>query len=289
MNNYHSYLFLINPASGSARDDWQELISSMMPANHHYEFVVWDHPEKREEILKQVRSSKAEVLVAVGGDGTINLLADIVMESKKVLGILPSGSGNGLARHLRIPLNHKKAIHHLLQTRSRKMDVASVNGKHFLCTAGAGFDALIGEAFADRDKTGLWGYVGKVIKHVFAYKAETYRLTWGSNIKDKKAFLITFANASQYGNNAFIAPKAKINDGKLNVCLIRPFPILMAIPMSILLFTRKIYKSRFVETFEADSIRLRRNAGPFHMDGDPVDLGNELEIGILPDQIDVIY
>lgn len=289
MNNFHSYLFLINPASGSARSDWQELISSMMPPGRKFEFVVWDLPENREEVLVKIRNSDAEVLVAVGGDGTINLLADIVLETQKVLGILPSGSGNGLARHLRIPLNHRKAIQHLLQTKSRKMDVASANGQHFLCTAGVGFDALIGAAFADRAKTGLWGYISKVFGHVFSYKPENYQLNWDSNIKNKKAFLITFANASQYGNNAYIAPKAKINDGKINVCLIRPFPIWMALPMSILLFGRKIYKSRYVETFETESIRLKRPEGPFHLDGDPVEIDKDLEIRILPEQIEVIY
>lgn len=289
MNSFKHFLFLINPVSGSAKLNWVEILQTVKPKGYNFEYLVWKEADKKALMIRDINSSDAEVLVAVGGDGTINLLAELVLQKEKVLGIIPSGSGNGLARHLKIPLDTNKAISWLLNSEVKKMDVASVNGNHFLCTAGIGFDALIGKDFAKRDSTGFWGYVKKVINRVFSYTPEIYRLKIGNSVVEKEAYMITFANASQFGNNAFIAPQASVEDGKLNICIMKPFPLIMALPIAFRLFTKSLDKSKYLETLKLSEINIDRNPGPVHLDGDPYEMNGSLNIKILPKKIKVIY
>ncbi|QNL22499.1 diacylglycerol kinase family lipid kinase [Hyphobacterium sp. CCMP332] len=289
MNNFKHILFLINPVSGSAKSNCIEILEQIKPKDYHFEYLVWKEANEKDQLIRDINLSEAEVLVAVGGDGTINFLAELVLRKDKVLGIIPSGSGNGLARHLKIPLDKKKAIKRLLISEVKQIDVASVNGNYFLCTAGVGFDALIGKEFAKRDSTGFWGYVKKVINRVFNYTPEIYRLKFGHSVIEKEAYMITFANASQYGNNAFIAPQASVKDGKLNICIMKPFPLIMALPIAFRLFTKSLDKSKYLETLTLSEISIDRNPGPVHLDGDPYEMNGSLNIKILPKKIKVIY
>ncbi len=289
MNKFNHYLFLINPVSGTAKSNWTEIFENHKPQNFRFDYIIWDKAERKNEIIQEIESSNADILVAVGGDGTINFLSGLVLSKNKVLGIIPAGSGNGLARHLKIPLNSEKALMHLLKSENRQMDVASVNGIHFLCTAGVGFDALIGKEFAKRDTTGLWGYIQKVLKNAITYSPEKYSLNYNGNTVEKAAFMITFANASQFGNNAFIAPNACVEDGKLNVCIMKPFPLIMALPIALRLFTKSINKSKYLETLILSEIQINRKPGPVHMDGEPFEMNKNLEVKILPKKINVIY
>ena len=288
MNKYRSYHFLINPVSGSARNDWIQLISAYKNPELDFRFCVWKNADDKDVLKRELEDSDAEVLVAVGGDGTINLLGEIAMKTNKVLGIIPSGSGNGLARHLNLPLKPGKAISHLLSSQVRNLDVAFVNGKHFLCCAGIGFDALIGKEFASRETTGLWGYIKISLTHVFSYKPEIYTLNLSDSIVEKEAFLITFANGSQYGNNAVIAPGASTEDGQLNICILKPFPLYKAIPLTFRLFTRTINKSSLLETIKTDKLIIKRNPGPVHLDGDPYEMNGELKVEVSAKRVKVL-
>lgn len=289
MTDFNSYLFLINPVSGSARPNWKDFFEMQRPDNLRFKYIFWDLPERKNEIIKEIETSNAEVLVAVGGDGTINLLAEIALKKNKALGIIPAGSGNGLARHLKIPLDSKKALGLLLNAKVKEMDMASVNGIHFLCTAGVGFDAVIGKEFAKRDTTGIWGYIKKVLDQAFTYKAQKYSLNYEKNSIEREAFMITFANASQYGNNAFIAPSASVQDGKLNICIMRPFPLIMALPIVFRLFTRSLDKSKYLETLSLSEIQINRKPGPVHLDGDPHEMNGMLDVRVIPEKIKVLY
>ncbi len=226
--------------------------------------------------------------MAVGGDGTINLIGGLAFKQDKILGIIPSGSGNGLARHLKISLDAKNALKALMEKDFKSIDIASVNDNHFLCTAGVGFDALIGKEFAKRETTGIWGYASKVLNHVFSYKPQTYKLIYDNNILQREAFLITFANASQYGNNAYIAPGASMEDGELNVCILKPFPIIAALPMAFRLFTKSMDKSKFVETIKVQEMIIHREPGPIHLDGDPFEMNGTLNVSVKTQKIKVI-
>lgn len=289
MNNFKTYTFLINPVSGGARKDWIEILNARKPEGKSFIYKVWKNASDKDKLCLELEQSESEVLVAIGGDGTINLLAGIALKRNKVLGIIPAGSGNGLARHLKIPMNYKKSIDRLLNAEVQKMDVGSVNGLHFLCTAGVGFDALIGKEFASRDNTGFMGYVSKVLKHVFSYEAEEYELQLGDLKVNKKALMITFANASQYGNNAFIAPKASVLDGQLNISLMRPFPLIFSPLLALRLFNRSIDKSPYLDCFKSNDFKIKRKSGPIHLDGDPYEMNGELQVKVLDEKLRVLF
>jgi YegS/Rv2252/BmrU family lipid kinase len=289
MNDFKNFLFLINPVSGSAKKNCLEILKEMKPDGHNFEYLIWEHANQKEDLIKKIEESCAEVLVAIGGDGTINLMAGIALKNDKVLAIVPSGSGNGLARHLGLPLTFKKAISLLLKKSAQRIDIGSVNGHHFLCTSGIGFDALIGQEFSSRTDTGFMGYVKKVLKHAFSYKAESYEMSLeGKNIF-QKAMMVTFANASQYGNNAFIAPTANIQDGKLNICWLRPFPLILSPIIAFRLFTKNINGSKYLDSYLGKEFSIKRKPGPIHLDGDPFEMNGTLNVKILEENLRVIF
>ncbi len=202
------------------------------------------------------------LIVAVGGDGTVNEVARGLLEAQKAqqaqaeakieasnstaLGIIPRGSGNGLARHLGIkPLNK---IQNFAPTSTSLIDHATINNHPFFCTAGIGFDALVSKKYAENNthKRGALKYIKTALKSYFSYKPEKYLITINGKTHERTAFLITFANASQWGNNGYIAPMADISDGLIDVAIVKKFPI-TAVPRLIYqLMTKKLHKSPYV-------------------------------------------
>lgn len=272
-------VFVVNPNAGSVKKyNIIDIIHSETPDNVYYEIIPWDRPEQKYEIRKRLVEGGYSKAIAVGGDGTVNSMGKALIETNIALGIVPVGSGNGLARHLGIPLEVKEAIRLIAHGREKQVDVCYVNDKPFFCTSGIGFDALIGVKFASSKRRGLLSYVSITIKELMRYKAGEYKLIFDGKEIRRKAFLITFANAAQYGNDAYIAPKADISDGLLDVCILKPFYFWQAPLIAIKLFNKTIDISASMETFKTASVRiLRDNEGPVHYDGEPVIMGKELE------------
>ncbi len=230
-----------------------------------------------------------QIVVAVGGDGTVNEIARSLIHSETSLGIIPIGSGNGLARHLGIPMNIKKALQQLNLSESIYMDYGLVNGRPFFCTCGTGFDAYVSTEFAKGKKRGLMRYIEKVITGYFSYKSQNCQLK-GNGIDLKvKAFVLTFANASQWGNNAYIAPQASVQDGKLDISIMSSFPIIALPTLALQLFAKTIDKDLFMTTLRTDEITLiREESGPFHYDGEPYEEGTEIQIKTIHDGLKVL-
>ena len=228
-------------------------------------------------------------VVAVGGDGTVNEVAGGLIGTQTALGIIPVGSGNGLARHLHISMQPEKAIRMLNHSEIIQADYGIENGKPFFCTCGTGFDAFISSEFAKAGKRGLLTYIERMITGYFGYKSEHYQLV-GNGIDIKtKAFVITFANASQWGNNAYIAPHASIQDGKMDIAILSNFPLIVAPSLALQLFTKTIDKDMFMNTLKTDKIKLiREHEGVFHYDGEPVNEPAEIEIEIIRDGLNIL-
>lgn len=231
-----------------------------------------------------------DIVVAVGGDGTIHEVAQPLVHSNTALAIIPMGSGNGLARFLHIPLYIRPAIRLIAEGRKLKMDTILCNNEYVLNVAGFGFDAIIGDLFnINVTKRGGLKYVQLVSKELFSYKAQTFTF----NI-DNKAFTRTFfigaiANANQYGLNAHIAPTADITDGKFEVVFIEKFPPLFTLKLVLDLFANRIHKSKFVETLRADFLTIENNT-PYtiHMDGEPRVMYSNINFSIVPRSLFVI-
>jgi len=288
----HKIWFIINPVSGTGRKEkiQTEILKYLDTFKYNPGFYTTSARGEATRFVKKRFARGDRYFVAVGGDGTVNEIARILIKTDGVLGIIPVGSGNGLARHFAIPLSVKKAVKLINQGEYIRMDSGRLDKKPFFCTCGVGFDAHVGHLFAKSETRGFFSYIKATIKEFYRYKPRKYELLEknGNRIK-RRAFLVTFANASQYGNNAWIAPDANVSDGFLDVCIMRPFPALRAIPLSMRLFRKNIHRSDLLETFRTKEITLtRKKKGEVHFDGEPWIMGKKLKVKIVPDSLNII-
>jgi len=241
------------------------------------------------ELAKYYIAQGFQYIIAVGGDGTVNEIAQVVIQTQAILGIIPIGSGNGLARHLGIPMSPKKAIEQLNFSEPILMDYGLVNDRPFFCTCGTGFDAYVSTEFARGKKRGIMSYLEKIITGYFSYKSQNYHLVGEGIDLTAKAFVLTFANASQWGNNAYIAPQASVQDGKLDISIMSKFPIVAIPTLAIQLFAKNIDKDLFMTTLRTESVTLiREESGPFHYDGEPYEEGTHIQVKVVADGLKVL-
>ena len=219
MSNKKSISFILNPHSGThSKEELPKLIEAHLDkSKFDYRLIITEYAGHAAELAKQCVEQHTDIVVAVGGDGTVNEVARSLVHSQTALGIIPSGSGNGLARHLCIPMDVKKAINIINQCKIEALDYGVINELPFFCTCGMGFDAFISMKFAEAGKRGPITYAENVLKEGLKYQPEQYEVIDETGTKRYKAFLIACANASQYGNNAYIAPQATMTDGLMDV------------------------------------------------------------------------
>lgn len=225
-------------------------------------------------------------VIAIGGDGTINETAKALLHTRTALGIVPLGSGNGLARHLGLPLPPHRAIERALAGRPVVIDSGQVNEHPFFCTTGIGFDAHVAHLFARQSVRGLVTYARLAFQAFLSYKPQEYRLDGEA----QTLFALTVANAGQFGNNAWIAPKANIADGLLDVCRMQPFPKRDTGIITWQLFNRKLDQSAYLQTTQTRSATIQ-GEGPLaiHVDGEPVELPTDtMTVTVVPNSLLVI-
>jgi len=287
--------FIINPVSGSkeaqnAKRKLPKLIMQTLDSALWLPNIAFtEYAGHAAELSRQYARMGFDAVVAVGGDGTVNEVAQGVRDTQTALGILPMGSGNGFARHLNIPVRVNKAIEMLNHCEPISVDYGLANGKLFVSTCGTGFDALIADHFAGSNKRGFTTYLQNVLKDAFAYQPQSYHLIGDGLDVTHKAFLITFANANQWGYEAMIAPKASVQDGKMDIMLMSSHAILGSASLALRLFTGNIDDSHFMDTLRAKEVTLEReDASPFHIDGDPVEMEKDIHIRIVPDGLRVL-
>lgn len=289
--NKEKIIFIINPISGSkSKAGIPVFIEKYLDKNKYdYQIIFTDYGGQGTEIATLASANGVSMVVAVGGDGTVNEIAKVLIDTNVTLGIIPAGSGNGLARHLKIPMDPLKALHVINKGHKIKIDAGQINERYFFCTAGVGFDALIGNLFAKKTHRGLKGYITTTIKEFFAYIPEKYQITIEGKKSEKEAFLVTFANASQYGNNAYIAPNAIINDEFLDVCILKSFPVLAGPVIGWRIFAKNIHRSPYAEFLKTKAILLERTEpGPIHLDGEPVNMGKTIHVKVIPACLNVM-
>lgn len=284
-------IFIINPISGTAnKDDVPALIEKYIDKERFdVEILFTTRAGHAFEIATEAKNNGIDICVAVGGDGTVNEVANGLRDGNTALGIVPLGSGNGLARHIMIPLNVKGALEIINECEIHSLDYGLIDGHPFFCTCGMGFDAFISKRFADAGKRGALTYIENVLKTGLTYKPETYELTLDDEKQTYKAFVISCANASQYGNDCYIAPQASMRDGLLDVVIMEPFDIVEAPQISLELFNKTINKHSKIKTLKARHLHVHREApGVIQYDGDPVDAGTDFDITLVPGGIPVI-
>lgn len=284
-------LFIINPISGTgSKVGLYRLIDARID-KEKFDFTI-RHTKRAghaEEMARQAVADGYYATVAVGGDGTINEVARAVVHTPTALGIIPCGSGNGLARHLQIPMDAEKALRIINADTVHCLDYGRINDRPFFCTCGVGFDAFISAKFADSGKRGLATYVENVLREGLKYKPTTYSISDAEGTVRHKAFLIACANASQYGNNAYIAPQASMKDGLLDIIIMKPFNAIEAPQVVMQLFSKTIDRNSHIRTFRTHKLRISRpTEGVAHCDGDPFRTGREIEIELIPHSFNVM-
>ncbi len=283
--------FIINPIAGTInKRKLPKVIEKELDANKWATDIVFtEYKGHATELAAQYARLGFDAVVAVGGDGTVSEVAAGLRDTNTALGIIPIGSGNGLARHLNIPLRVPRAIKMLNHCEPIQIDYGMVGERPFFATCGCGFDAQISESFAAASKRGLKTYVEEIVKNLFTFEPEHYHLTGEGVDLETDAFLITFANANQWGNAAQIAPNASLQDGLLDVVIVSRFPMIAAPSLALQLFTKTIDKDVFINTIRTKDITLRREkASAFHCDGDPAEAGKEIHIHVVEDGLNVL-
>ena len=276
-------LFIMNPIAGSIKKSgFAKLIDEHIDKDKfEYKIRYTERAGHATEIAREACEEGYDVVVAVGGDGTINEVGCGLIGSDTAMALLPCGSGNGLARHLSIPINIRKSIEILNAFHTHEMDYCTINDHPFFCTCGLGFDAFISQKFSQVKQRGPLKYMEEVLHEGLRYKPQTYIIEDETGTHSYKAYLITCANASQYGNNAYIAPQASMSDGFLDIIVMEPFSILDAPQVSFDLMNKTLGKSSKVKTFKAKKVLIRRpKEGPVHFDGDPIIMGKEIEVAV---------
>jgi YegS/Rv2252/BmrU family lipid kinase len=285
-------IFIVNPISGVGKKDrLPEIVDEYIDRTvNEVEIVYTEHSGHAFEIARQRADTGADVVVAVGGDGTVNEVARALVETRTALGIIPCGSGNGLARHLMLPINMEGAMQIITEGVIHDLDYGVINNHPFFCTCGMGFDAFISQKFADAGKRGPMTYIENVLVEGLKYEPETYSVTLdGNEAEPYKAFLISVANASQYGNDAYIAPKASMSDGFLDVVIMEPFDIIDAPQVGLDLMNKTLDKSSKIRSFRAKDIHITRtHPGVIHYDGDPIMAGEDIHVQLKSKGIRII-
>jgi YegS/Rv2252/BmrU family lipid kinase len=283
-------LFIINPVSGVGKQKTiEKVVAAKMDKDYFdFEFTYTQAPKHAIEISKNA-SGNYDIVVAIGGDGTVNEVGQGLLYSQTALAIIPTGSGNGLARFLKIPVNIEKAVKLIHNYKIQLIDTATINDKRFVNVAGVGFDAHISHKFANFGKRGFLSYIKLVMSEFLSYQPRDYTVIVDDNEYHVNALMITVANSSQFGNNAHVAPFACIDDGVLDICIINNHPKIITADIALRLFLKTIHHSKYVKLLRGKSIRIIDNQPIMaHTDGEPVTFGNEINIQVVPKSLKVI-
>lgn len=278
-------LFVINARSGAKRRyDIADVIRRAAPFAH--EVVACDRKEDLDAIVDRAEHDGIDIVFAVGGDGTVHETAKRLIGRKLTLGILPIGSGNGFARHIGLPANPAAALRSCSGGRVVTIDTASVNDHAFLGVMGIGFDAVIADRFASSSVRGLQTYIREGLRAFAQFQADEYDLTLNGATMRRRAFVIAVANSGQYGNNARVAPLASLQDGLLDVVIVDDTHFLDAAFLIARLFTGSFHRAPGVTTLQTTEVTIRRTSpGPAHLDGEPLTLGEELHVCVVPQSL----
>ena len=278
--------FIFNPRSGhNAKNPHllERARAFIRERSLNADVVLTERPRHATELARQAVAEGCGLVVAIGGDGTLNETAAGLVGTDAVFGLIPCGSGNGLGRHLGIPGPGKGAFRTLVEGRVRAIDTGEVNGIPFFNAMGLGFDAEIAEQFNHLTRRGLPAYVRTTLGTFFRYRAETCVIRNGVASLETTAFLLTIANSDQYGNDCYIAPGASVDDGQLDLTVIKRANLLNAAPLAVRLFSKTIDGSSSVARLRGSHFTIQRTApGLIHTDGETHHTGASLEITVRP-------
>lgn len=292
MSEAQRALFIINPISGVKHkrlDTFKSRVAALLDSNlYKAELVTTEYGGHATELTKSAYEKGTRVFIVAGGDGTINEVAAVLKNSDATLGIIPEGSGNGLAHHLNIPGKLSDAINVINSGKIISIDTCMANDSFFVSIAGVGFDARVSRQFARTKQRGFFTYARIVFKEYFTYKTRKYNLELDGREMEISAFFICFANSNQFGYNTKIAPQASITDGLIDVCIVSKPPLVKIPLIAHMVFRNKVNRSRYMMSYKASEVKVSRKRGrTVNVDGEPVKMPRDINFKIYPASLKV--
>ncbi|RZK50797.1 MAG: diacylglycerol kinase family lipid kinase [Pedobacter sp.] len=284
-------LFIINPISGGKSKEHlpEQILHTLDVQKFDPNFVFTNRVGHAAELTEQAIRENYQLVVGVGGDGTLNEIASKLVHAEIPLGIIPLGSGNGLARDLQVPMNFKQAVECINRFQVECIDVLKLNERFFFNMAGMGYDALISEAFKYSRKRGFWEYLKLCIQKFRDFEPETYRLELDGKLVEQRAFLVSIANSSQYGNNIYISPNSSLRDGQMEIITVEPLNWRELVLLGILMAIKRTQKFPKWKAISAQEVKIfRQTDGPIHLDGEPLRMAGTLHIQLFSQALQVV-
>ncbi len=283
--------FVINPISGTSRKRKIErhIAKIFNDTCFNYSIVKTEYSGHATTLASEL-SKKYDIVVAVGGDGTLNEVARGLLNTKAKLGIVPCGSGNGLARHLKIPLNPQKALRAIKNGTNHVIDTVVFNGIPFLNLSGIGFDAQVAHKFSQSVRRGVLSYLYHVVRVYCHFKPIEAEISIDNVSFSRKTLLIAFANSSQFGNNAVISPISDVSDGVFEICILKPFMFFDIFVVVGRMFTKTMHKCRHLEIIQTQKATITTKIPvAAHIDGTPFVIDTNFEIKMNQKALTIIF
>ncbi len=276
-------IFIVNPISGVGK---QKLVEKEVAAHldtnkFTYQFIYTERAHHAYDIAKDAALAAIDIVVIVGGDGSVNETAKALVNTQTKMAIVPTGSGNGLARQLGIPCNVKKAVLHLNKGEDFLIDTGFIGDHFFVGAAGFGFDAVIAQEFPKMKRRGFISYIKLFFKNISRYKPKSFEVDGLTAIDAKDCFVFTVSNSGQYGNGAVICPQSKLNDGELELVIIKKIPVLLLPFFAFKLFAKSLKNGKYYRSQTFKKINIKGRNIRAHVDGEPILLPNEFEVKVV--------
>ncbi|MCC9167626.1 diacylglycerol/lipid kinase family protein [Pontibacter harenae] len=274
-------LFVINPIAGDIdKEELEDSIAEVCSScGISYEVYKTTGKNDKEVLQAKLKQTRFDGVFAVGGDGTVNLVASLLLKTDIPMGIIPLGSGNGLSKDLGIPQDVEEALDLMFRHEVQRIDTLELNGVPSIHLSDIGFNALVVKRFCEGERRGPGAYAWIALQEYLNYVPKRYRIETDVETYEGEAFMVTIANANAFGSNAAINPKGIVNDGKFEICLIEPFPKAAAIGIMIKLYTDSIDESVYTRRLickQATIYNLDNEV--VHVDGEPIDTAQEIKV-----------
>lgn len=282
--------FIINPISGVGKKNTipPMIESHLNQERFDYDIVYTEYKNHASELAKQASEEGVNIVCAVGGDGSVHEVGTALIGTKTKLAIIPVGSGNGLARHLNIPLGIKDAIYCINYSNCIEMDTVQVNDKSFLGVGGYGLDAVVAKKFDEHHKRGFFSYIYLTVREFFRFNPMNVSIDVDGKVKTLPVVLLTVANASQFGNGFTVSPKSDVTDGELELVVLKPFSIWHVPSLVYRFFSKKSDRSRHSEVISFKQARIKSARMLAHYDGEPTDVRSELNVSVVPKSLNIL-
>ncbi len=291
MSNPSKLLFVLNPISGDIeKEELEEELDSICQECAYQLMVYRTTGENDKAHIKELlEKEKFDAVYAIGGDGTVNLVASVLIGTDVPLGIIPLGSGNGLSKDLGIPQDTEEALQLIKTHVVRNIDTIDLNGHPSIHLSDLGFNALVVKKFSEGEKRGPGAYAWIALQEFINYEPKTYRIETDCETFEGEAFMVTIANANAFGSNANINPNGILNDGKFEICIIEPFPKAAGIGIMYKLYTESIDDSVYTRRFSCSSAIVHNlEHEVVHIDGEPVEVDEIIAVRMHPKSLKVI-